>query len=389
MIRSRREGFALATTILALLVVGAIVTGGFYAASQEGQVARASGAAEDALFVAETGMNTTISAATLANLQTIPLNTSVTRPAVNVTVGTTVVGNYTMNISRVADKLYLFRSRAIVTKGGRYAGATHVVSNMIRVRNANFDTEAAIQVYGNLVVGGNADVDGDDMFPLQWAGAGCPPLDASTDAVNANPGASVTTQGSGTITGTVDQSTPLDTANFTVFGDVTWADLIAVKDKTYANGATVGPVPVWTTLPPVCKTSVLDNWGHPQDPTNPCFNYFPIIYAEGDMHISSGGFGQGILLVEGDLEIQGGFNFYGVVVVLGRIRIQGTGGHVFGTTLAYGEGDVSTTNATFGNAELRYSSCAIERAMLNSPLARAVPIRHRSWMDISAIAGGN
>jgi hypothetical protein len=217
MIRSRREGFALATTILAMLVVGAIVTGGFYAASQEGQVARASGSADEALFVAETGMNTTISAATLANLQTIPLNTMVTRPTVNVTAGTTVVGNYQISIARVADKLYLFRSRAIVTKGGRYAGASHVVSNMIRVRNADFDTEAAIQVMGNLTVGGNSDVDGSDLFPVQWATAGCPALNTSSDAVLGNPTTTITQQGSGTITGNVDTATPLDTADFTVW----------------------------------------------------------------------------------------------------------------------------------------------------------------------------
>jgi hypothetical protein len=150
----------------------------------------------------------------------------------------------------------------------------------------------------------------------------------------------------------------------------------------------VNPAPVWDIVRRRRKT-VLNNWGHPEDPTNPCFNYFPIIYAAQDMHIQSGGFGQGILLVEGNLQIDGGFNFYGVVVVLGTIKIQGTGGHIFGTTMVFGDGDASATNATFGNSELRYSSCAIERAMLNSPLARAVPIKHRSWMDISAISGGN
>ncbi len=383
MIQSRREGFALATTILAMLVVGAIVTGGFYAASQEGQVARSSGNADDAAFIAETGMNTTMASANAATLNAMTLNSSSTGSATNVNAGAQVLGNYVARISRVSTQLFFISSTGTVTRGGRYAGASHTVASVVRLKTADFDNQAAVMVFGNMSVGGNAEIDGTDYYPSNWTGVGCS-LASGTAAVLTNPGTAVTSSGSAIITGPVVRQ-PLSATDFTVFGDLTWNELISLKDKI-ATG-TVGPNPVVTGG--VCQTANVNNWGSAQ-PTNACYNYFPIIYAPGDLLIASSGEGQGILLVEGDLDVSGGFNFYGVVVVKGTIRIPGTGGHINGTTLAFGDGQISSTSSTVGNSLLQYSSCSIERAVLNNAsLTRLAPIVNRSWMDISAISGGN
>jgi hypothetical protein len=53
---SRRGGFALVGAVLAMLVVGAIVTGGFYAANQQSQVVRSAYLGELAQYIAETGL---------------------------------------------------------------------------------------------------------------------------------------------------------------------------------------------------------------------------------------------------------------------------------------------------------------------------------------------
>jgi hypothetical protein len=209
---------------------------------------------------------------------------------------------------------------------------------------------------------------------------------SGTSAVTTNPSSTVTTSGAGNITGPITQDEPLTSDDFTVFGDLTWNDLLAMTDKTVSG--TVGPAPAIDGSGQ-CAVTLNENWGS-SNPLHPCFNYFPIIYAPGDLQISSSSEGQGMLLVEGDLDISGGFNFYGIVVVKGEIRMTGTGGHVNGTTLVFGGGDIESASASLGTSLLQYSSCAIERALLNnSNISRAVPIAHRSWMDVSAIQGGN
>jgi hypothetical protein len=140
----------------------------------------------------------------------------------------------------------------------------------------------------------------------------------------------------------------------------------------------------------LCNFADVNNWGEPMLPAHPCFGYTPIIYAPGNLRINANTAGQGILLVQGDLEISGGYNFYGIVIVQGQIRMTGTGGHVNGTTLVFGDGNIDSNAFAAGTSLLQYSSCAIERALLNNTnLTRIVPIAHRAWMDVSAIQGGN
>jgi hypothetical protein len=206
--------------------------------------------------------------------------------------------------------------------------------------------------------------------------------------VIANPTSTITTNGSGTITGNIDQSTTLTTADFTVFGDMTFNEVASLADYRFPSDVTVGPQPFYTGSPTACNTAYYtqENWGAPTSTTDVCRDWFPIIEVQQNMLISSGGTGQGILLVRGDLEITGGFTFYGVVVVLGEVRITGTGGHINGTLITYGQGDLNSTSTALGNSLVQYSSCGIERAVAgNNKLARSTPIANRSWLDISSI----
>ncbi|HEX6559064.1 MAG TPA: hypothetical protein VF021_06360, partial [Longimicrobiales bacterium] len=182
--------------------------------------------------------------------------------------------------------------------------------------------------------------------------------------------------------------TAMDSTDFNVFGEIGFDELASMANYRFPSSLTVGPQPAYTGLPLQCNTTIStqDNWGAPTNPADACFTWFPIVYAQQNLRISSGGTGQGILLVEGDLEVSGGFTFYGVVVVRGTIRMTGTGGHINGTLITYGDGDLSSTSTTLGNSVVQYSSCGIERAVLGNPLlARVTPIANRSWMDMSTI----
>lgn len=384
MIRSNREGFALAVTIMAMLVVGAIVTGGFYAASQEGDTTRSAIMSDESLYLAETGLNSAIGSTTATTLTRIGLNNDTVFAPVNVTQGSTTLGNYEISIFRVANALYYFNSRGVVTRGGRFAGASHSVGTVARLRTANFGSQTAVQVYGSLSVGGNSEINGYDEFHPSWNGL-CGPLETGTSAVVTNPGTSVTSQGNSEINGPVTRRA-LSSNDFLVFGDMTWNEVVALANIVYNNNTTVQPQATTVPSTGLCNTATTNNWGEPRYNNHACFNYFPIIHARGDLKINATNAGQGILLVEGDLDLTGGFTFYGVVVTKGALKVTGTGGHVNGTTIAFGGGDLSTVNTTRGNSLLQYSSCAIQRAVLNNAaLTRVVPIPHRSWLDVSAI----
>ena len=51
-----------------------------------------------------------------------------------------------------------------------------------------------------------------------------------------------------------------------------------------------------------------------------------VVFGSGDIHISGGGEGAGILIVDGDLHISGEFQWYGLVIVRGELVFAGGGG---------------------------------------------------------------
>jgi hypothetical protein len=377
---ARREGFALAGAVLAMVLVGAIVTGGFYAAHQESAITRSTELGDLALYIAEQGLDATQAGTTLTQLDAMTVNDSiVVFTNQNVSFGGRLVGRYSTNVTRLTNQMFVIRSTGTVTVGGTNAGATRTLSTVIKIRRADFDNESAMQVYGNLNVGGNSSVDGNDTYHSAWSGCS---LDATTSAVVAQPDATVSTQGSGSITGPVTRQN-MDSTFFTMFGDVTYEDLTRMANIVYQTSTSVNPAPTFLGLQ--CDKTNQENWGAPTNPLHACFNYFPLIYAKGNLSIQSNGRGQGLLLVDGDLDIQGQFAFYGPIVVRGRISVAGTA-DIFGSVLAYGGGNINTSSTTIGTSVVKYSSCAIARATQGlEGLQIGVPIRNRSFMDLTAV----
>ncbi len=377
---SRREGFALAGAVLAMVLVGAIVTGGFYAANQETRATRSTELGDVAQYIAETGLDAAIASANAGDLRGYALNTAeVVASNVSVDYGGRTVGNYTATVTRISNELYTVRSTGTVTLGG--SNATRTVANVVRIRSADFDNKTAFQIYGDLTVQGTADINGVDKFNPAWSGCS---LKLGTSGVTANPGSTVQTKGAAQIVGGVDKSTPLTEDDFMVFGDMTWDDLKMGADKKYTGtSSSDNPAPAKTGT--ACNYSLRNNWGAPTDKTHPCFTYFPIIWAEGNLDLAGNGEGQGILMVEGDLRITGNFQFFGVILVKGSAFLAGTQNQM-GTIRAYGGGQVGELSTSTGTSGQDYSSCAIERAVFgNSLLSRAHPIRNRSWFDITGI----
>jgi hypothetical protein len=390
-LKSRREGFALAGAVLAMLVVGAIVTGGFYAVNQQSQVTRSVYFGDLAQYIAETGLDRTTGSTNARILDRMAINevrTIYTNS--NVTHGGVVMGNYTTTMTKVTANLFMARSTGVVTRGGPASGATRSVASVVRLRVADFDQNTAMQVFGDLDIGGTADVDGDDTFLSAWSADSCTTSDSSS-AVVAQPGSDIDESGgSGGIDGDITRRT-LTEGDFFVFGDLTWYDVISMATSRYTPNTTLSQIdPVCNincvSSGAVCNTSNVNNWGAPESSNNACFNHFPIIYAEGDLHITENGDGQGILLVEGDLIITSQFDFYGIIIVKGALDIGAGGSTVTGSVLAYGGGDVGADNSLAGNTVIQFSSCAIQRAAYGAQgLSRGVPIKNRSWFDLTNV----
>ena len=203
---NRREGFALVGAVLAMLVVGAIVTGGFYAANQQSQVVRSTYLGEMAQYIAETGLEAAMGRTNGKAYTKIDADQdSVMFTDVPVSYGGRVVGTYTVSVLRTQGSLYMVRSTGTVTIGGAaQQGITRTVANMVRLRAVNFDKETAMQVYGNLVVGGTADIEGTDRnLGSTWAEDECTTNSTSSAVTALPPPAIVTEMGSGDIDGNI------------------------------------------------------------------------------------------------------------------------------------------------------------------------------------------
>jgi hypothetical protein len=147
--------------------------------------------------------------------------------------------------------------------------------------------------------------------------------------------------------------------------------------KSQASTQNLTQAPYSYTCNPDCGTHSGQIFGYPplfpadgSAPSDPPLNdpaYLPqhtqqqqITYAPGNLKITGGSIGNGILVVDGDLEINGGLQFYGLIIVKGIVKFSGGGSdktNIFGSVLA----GVSSVDDTVlgGSAAIHYDQCAL------------------------------
>ncbi len=119
------------------------------------------------------------------------------------------------------------------------------------------------------------------------------------------------------------------------------------------NSQTFGTLP--TPFPPV-------------DSANPIGGVNQITYSPGDLKLTAGSTGAGILVVDGDLEINGGLQFFGLILVKGVISFTGGGAdptNISGAVLA-GQQSLDTT-VLGGSANIQFDICALQNDMAPQP----------------------
>jgi len=367
----RRDGMALVLALGAIVVIGAVVAGGFYVATRDVRTGRMTTAQERAQLRAEHALN-------LAREQMESKKPQIATDGgmlVYVTAGNAIV----TRLNRDAYQI----SVALNEKANGGADRSNRRVSMLVVRRVPEMTfPGALTVRGTTQIGGNTEIDGTDQNPSGWD---CPPAGDSKPGIVTPSLGDLKTSGGGCnnfdcVSGEPHVLPSADAAKdetYFQYGNMTWAELV-----TYARKITPG---TYTQIEPVlradgsCNTTLDANWGDPikGGASTACESYYPMIYVPGNLKLT-GNYGQGVLLVEGDLTVEGAFKFYGPVIVRGHLATQGTGGHFNGGVMA---ANVDfETNQALGDATINYSSCAIATALTNS--SPMLPVRQRSWAEM-------
>ena len=385
-------GFALPVAVFAMVIIGVLVTGGFYMARQETRIGVASGNATDAFYLAERGIYQTLAT---WNNQTMA---AVAPWSTTTVTGAGTNGNWSVSVMPMTTRLYFLQSTGTVTKGGLlWSGASRQVGMIARITTATLNPPAALTTIGALKFGGSAIIDGRDTDPSMWPSGLCTTTNTDKPGLMIKDTTKIDWNGNRTniqqdqMFGNADfvQNSSMTSASLTDFGDMTWNDLTNIATKKYfTEPGNPYPTPAEGVVGGTCNEAHGKNWGYPLQPTHACFNFFPIIWLNNPAGLwnFTGGSGQGILLVEGDIKVTGDFQFYGPMYIKGHLETAGGGGiqHFQGGVIA-ANADLEQ-NSVLGTADIVYSSCAVERAILNNAaLARAKPLAQRSWIDLTNI----
>jgi hypothetical protein len=331
-----REGFAVATALFTLVVMGALAIGTLYAATHELRGGADAIHQARAIMAAELGVEQTIAA------WSREWNGALGRGYGRSWTHSTVEGaQITVDLTRLADDLFLIASEA------RAGPARRRVARVVRLVVDDPLLQAALLATSVIDSTMTSGVDGSDHPSAQWdCPAPGPPLPAIV------------------IT---------DTTSALRLGQFDWAALVGLAHSRVTVRVT-GAAP--RVSDEECDTAAPENWGEPNRwMGGPCTGYYPVIHGASDLVID-GGRGQGVLVVEGNLTIQGGAEFTGVVLVRGAVLDGPGGGSITGALAIAGQG---ATLSSLGGISIDFSRCAARKALLG--IAMPTAVIERSWSD--------
>jgi hypothetical protein len=377
----QRRGFALAMSLLAIVLIGAMVAGGYMAGIQYYRIGRNSLVEERALSATELGLDSAYALWNKSwNTQTTGTVTTLSYAAAN--------GSWvdTVRITKLNQLSSLIVSEGRAGGYGTPLSARRRVAMIVVLNMPNVNQLGALTSRGTVTIGGSTAISGNDTSLAGW---NCPTAGSGVAGV-AVPSFSNLAWGGSCAGGTCIQGSPLvsispaanDTNTYFSYGTMKWPQLVAMADKSVSGTLThVRASTLSSGGTTVCATSVNTNWGDPNraTPSGACESYFPVVYAPGDISIN-GDQGQGVLLVNGNLSIQGGFTFYGQIIVRGTVKLTGTGNHVYGGVMAATVVDSTDASKLSGNSSIRYSRCAVTSVFLNSAMGSRAP--QRSWIEL-------
>jgi Tfp pilus assembly protein PilV len=330
----QRRGFAVATALFALVVVGALAIGTLFASTHKLRSASDAVHQTRAIMAAELGVEQTL--ASWSRAWNGALGRGYGRTW---TLATPEGAEVIVSLTRLADDLFLVSSEA------RAGPARRRVSRVVMLGIADPPLLAALAA--TMPVETGAGIDGSDRAPPGWD---CPVPD-----------------------GPLPQFIVADTSSLLRFGQFDWAALTEAASARVSL-TILGAAPRFTGKE--CDTADHANWGEPvRSNGGACTGYYPVIHAPSDLVID-GGRGQGVLVVDGDLTLRGGFEFFGAVLVRGALLAGPGGARITGTVSIALQGPIAPV---LDGITIDFSRCAARKALLG--LATPLPLVERSWSE--------
>ena len=368
------RGVALAMALGAIVIIGVIVAGAVFVATQDYRMAANTVRETRALALADLGLNRVVNDWQTSYNTSLQTGDTLTR-TYNVRGGTV-----TVLLTRLPGAFFWAVSEGTAGGLGSQASARRRYGTLFRLNTPQVNVLGAITTQGQITVSGNVTVNGNDVTPTGWpscttqnvAGAAISP----TTTYTSNGGA-VNIQGNPSVLTT---SAAGDTNTYFSYGGSNYQSLASAANLTYPTGLVLtGIQPI--AVGAVCQVSSIPaNWGDPNraSPAGACEKYFPIIHVLGDMKVTTGR-GQGVLLVDGDFTAAGNFVFTGLVITRGSFKTSGTGNKFTGAVLAANV-SVDDDATLTGNTTIQYSSCALG-TVLSSSATFPKQAKERGWVD--------
>src|SRR5687767_7067857 len=211
---ARRRGFALPVAVFAIVIIGALVAGAFFASTQEFRIGSNTLQQTRALGAAEFGLNETH-----ANWNS-SWNTTMQRGEVQTTTPATSDGSVaTVRVTRLNDQAFLVASEGVSGQARRRT-AKLLVLNLPQI---NF--LAALTARGDTRIGGSSFIDGNDHnFP----GWDCPTPGAAMPGIATTDSSDITRSGCqnyNCVAGSpkvIETPAAGDTSTYFNFGSLDW-----------------------------------------------------------------------------------------------------------------------------------------------------------------------
>ncbi len=386
-----RKGIALPIALAAIVVVGALIAGVFFASTQEYRVGRNTMAAQTALHAAEVGLNKVVSTWT-------PERTKATKVGQTVKLAPDTIDKLAIvevQYTRVSPTMFWVTSSAVAGSGNLLARSLKRLNTLVRIDIPDMKIQGALTVRGNISATGTGNINGVDVTPPGWedcVGAGAPSSGLVVGDSAANTTSAGTCAGFTCVSGSpkiADSSIYADTLTYKDFGGFNYDSLtkLATADKIYTAGGTINQrMPKYTDLlNTVCDKTHLQNWGDTShvDLFKACDDYYPVIWLKGSgltWTLANYG-GQGILLVDGNVTFNGLFVWTGLVLVQGTVAFAGSGNapRITGAVMAMNRNN--GTSSIGGTPTIQYSRCALQA--VTARLATARQTKYRAWADMS------
>ncbi|UCC73235.1 MAG: hypothetical protein JSV86_01330 [Gemmatimonadota bacterium] len=379
-------GFALAMAIFALVLLAAVVAGGYYSASQEFQIGRGMRSLTASFYAGEAGIREVLHEWDPDVYFALDPGDTLIFSPVNFEGG----GSYTARVVRVGRAADSLKRYFYIEAVGRPPGPSlgeRRQAMVVRARYPKLCCQAAVTVGGeemDFTGGKNEIVSGFNHNPTGGYGpwpdsvcAGVSTVDTVGAIIDSDVSIDDPTRVEGSPAAYIVDSSLQENVFPANIGDLSYAEIVAEADFTFSPPDSL--IVYGSDLDPrivngKCDRSYQYNWGAPMSPSHPCFKFFPIIHVNGHLKIKSATV-QGIFVVEGALDLDDA-RLYGIALARDDLILRGPS-RLFG--VAWAMDDLRYVGAV---PRMYVSRCAAERAVRLSNLTRPRPVSPRAWVEL-------